>query len=39
MRALHGTVLAAAMAAFSAHGAVDPLAGSPEGERVMLWPE
>ena len=27
------------MAALSACGAVDPLAGAPEGERVQLWPE
>ena len=31
MRILCGIVLTAAMAALSAHGAVDPLAGSPEG--------
>ena len=31
MRILCGTILAAAIAALSVHGAVDPLAGSPEG--------
>ena len=31
--------LFAAMAAGGVLGAVDPLAGSPEGERIALWPE
>ncbi len=31
--------LLVALFALSAHGAIDPLAGIPEGERIVLWPE
>ena len=40
MRIICGTILAVvAVVTLSVHGAVDPLAGSPEGERVPYDPK